>query len=95
MTRKRSTTFALYVLASPVYIVAGIYKALRALRSARYALSREITCRQCRASVALVRAWKCNCGFTYVGSLLQACPICGTRPVVVRCDSCGVTWKIR
>jgi hypothetical protein len=45
--------------------------------------------------VALVRAWKCNCGFTYVGSLLQACPICGTRPVVVRCDSCGVTWKIR
>lgn len=95
MTRSRSMTLALYLLASPVFLVAGLFKGLRALYACRYAWSRAMRCRQCGSAIALVRAWRCHCGFTYVGSVLQTCPICGSRPVLVRCDSCGVTWQIR
>jgi hypothetical protein len=83
------------VLAFPVVVALGLLKAIRALRSARYAWASSLTCRHCGSSIALVRAWRCSCGFTYVGSVLRQCPVCSARPVMARCDQCGMTRKIR
>lgn len=83
----------LSVLALPTTIVVGI---ARGLWKSRYALSRCVRCGFCGAEIELVRAWRCaTCGFTYNGSVLRACRICKSRPLVVRCLECGLTWRIR
>lgn len=90
--KARSFWLLIRILALPTTATVSIY---RAIRSARNALKSEIRCKGCGASVQLVRGWRCSCGFTYVGHLLMACTVCGTRPLLVRCQDCGVTWKIR
>ena len=99
MLTATSRTLALWTLALPMLVVVGIFKVLGFLfvgrRRYRYAWSNQMRCRHCRKLIALVRGWRCKCGFTYVGSVLQLCPVCGTRPRMVRCDNCGLTWTIR
>lgn len=93
--------FLLVLLAPVIAIVAlifalvGLIRLVRLLWSCRYAWATAITCRHCRQSIPLVRGWRCGCGFTFVGSVLRLCPVCGTRPVMVRCQTCGMTRKIR
>ena len=92
MPRSKGGWWLLKVLAAPTALTVG---GVKAVWSVRYALSSHLRCRWCGADIKLVRSWRCSsCGFTYVGSALRACRICGSRPLVVRCDECGLTWKI-
>ena len=92
-------TMLVRVMALPVVIVVAVVLAVarctRAVWSARYAWSSSMACRHCRSTIALVRSWRCGCGFTYVGSILRQCPVCFARPVMVRCEQCGMTWRVR
>ncbi len=98
MTQLTNRLF-LWTLALPMLIVMGIFKAFWFMfvgrRRYRYAWSSQMRCRYCRRVIELVRAWRCKCGFTYIGSVLRLCPVCRTRPRIVRCDGCGMTWTIR
>ncbi len=90
--RTSSLWLAMRILALPTTAAVSIY---RAIHSARNALKSEIRCRGCGSSVQLIRGWRCSCGFTYVGHLLMACTVCGSRPFLVRCEDCGLTAKVR
>jgi hypothetical protein len=92
MTRTGSLLVAMRLIALPTTIVLGVTKAVW---SARNALRSHFKCRHCQTPIALVRAWRCSCGFTYVGHLLRRCDLCGSRPLVVRCGKCALTWRIR
>jgi len=94
-TRADRVAVWIRIVALPVTIVAAVLRALARVWSCRYAWSNQMRCRYCHAVITLVRAWRCGCGFTYVGSVLRVCPICGMRPRVVRCEGCGLTWKVR
>lgn len=93
MQRNNGRWLLVKALAAPTALAVATVKAAW---SARHALSSHVRCRWCGADIKLVRAWRCSaCGFTYVGSALRACRVCGSRPLVVRCDQCGLTWKVR
>jgi hypothetical protein len=83
----------LFLLASPVLAVRAAVTGVRKTRFLAVASRTEICC-ECGSSVSLVGRWKCSCGFTYNGHLLQLCPVCGSLPCMVRCYACGVTTKL-
>jgi len=87
--------FIIFFIALPTYCVVYAFRLFLMCWRARYALSTQVRCFNCRASVSLVGGWRCHCGYTYMGSVLRLCPVCGTRPAFVRCRNCGVTRKIR
>lgn len=87
-----SAFLVMKILGLPTRFVLGLIKAAW---SVRYALRSEIVCQHCNSVMALVRAWRCSCGFTYVGSVLQKCGVCGGRPLMIRCEVCGLTRRIR
>src|SRR5947208_10388757 len=89
-----ATRIVLIALALPTYIAVYTFRAGRVLWRARYALSTSVTCLECRQPIALVGAWKCKCGYTWVGSTLRTCPSCYTRATFVRCTRCHVTRRI-
>ena len=82
-----------FALASPILVARGILTALRKSRFLAVASMISIAC-ECGSEVSLVGMWRCSCGFTYKGHLLQVCPICGSLPCVIRCYACGVTTKL-
>ena len=86
---------ALFVLAVPVYLVAGSFGLVRRLKFIRVMRSRTLSCPTCGGNMLLLGFWKCSCGFTYRGHVLRLCPVCGTLPQVVRCEHCGATERIR
>ena len=65
------------------------------IRTSRNALRVHLRCKHCSSTIQLVRAWRCSCGHTFVGSYLRACGICGGRPLIVRCHECGITQRVR
>ena len=85
----------LFSLALPTLIVVWLVRGARAAWACRHALSTHLKCRHCRERIELVRPWKCSCGYTFLGHLLRKCAVCGSRPQMIRCGQCGMTWKIR
>jgi hypothetical protein len=84
---------ALFALASPVLALRAIVTALCKGKFLVMASRTKFLC-DCGSDVSLVGLWRCGCGFTYKGHLLQVCPICGTLPRMVRCYACGVTQTL-
>src|SRR5437870_6376237 len=80
----------LYVLALPFEIADWCGRTYRYLH---IATREEIAC-ECGESISLVGRWRCGCGWTYMGHLLRVCPICSTRPRIVRCYECGLTTRL-
>ena len=80
---------ALLLVASPVYAVVAGARLLRQAKLVRIMVQRAMRCRTCDDEVSLIGFWRCGCGFTYRGHLLQLCPICGTLPQLIRCEHCG------
>lgn len=85
-------SLAIHLMALPAAVLFAI---ARNLWAARNALRTRMRCRHCGNEMALVRAWRCGCGHTFVGSVLRKCEVCGSRPLVIRCNDCGLTWRIR
>jgi len=83
----------LFILASPVLALRGLYRAARRFAFFNAARTASIPCR-CGRPVSLVGMWRCSCRFTYQGHLLRFCPICGQIPRMVRCYGCGLTTKL-
>jgi hypothetical protein len=94
MRRPSGISIVVYILAFPTVVIVATVRFARELWRSRYALSSSISCRSCGGTIQLVRGWRCSCGFTYVGSVLRQCPVCLTRPVMVRCEHCALTWRI-
>ena len=92
MTRFNRIRFIAKIVALPATIVFGVFNAVW---SSRNALRSHIRCRHCDAAIILIRAWRCSCGFTYLGSVLEKCRMCGRRPALVRCQECGLTWPVQ
>ena len=84
---------ALFLLASPVMLCLALRRGLRHLRFFAVASRIRIFC-ECGEEVVLVGLWKCSCGFTYRGHLVNLCPLCRSVPKVVRCYECGVTRRL-
>ena len=84
----------LLALASPVYCVRGIFRAIRKGKFWMASYTPRITCRNCGEDIWLVGLWRCGCGYTYKGHLLRVCPVCKGLPRIVRCFSCGITAKL-
>jgi hypothetical protein len=91
----RKVYVVIWLMGLPVAILIGFGRAVRTVWSWRYAWASRMQCRHCHTEIALVRGWQCGCGFTYVGSVLRLCPVCFRRPLMVRCEQCGMTWRIR
>jgi hypothetical protein len=87
-------TALLWLLASPVFLVIGLRRALKRCRFWAMAYRPSILCRSCSAAISLLGMWECHCGYTYRGHLLRACPVCHSVPSMVRCYSCGTTEKL-
>lgn len=80
-------------LASPILAMKGLWTAARKGRFLAVASMISMAC-ECGSEISLVGMWRCTCGFTYKGHLLQICPVCGALPCVIRCYVCGVTTKL-
>jgi hypothetical protein len=95
MRRVSRTAIIGRALAFPTVVIVAMVRLTRELWRSRYALRSSMICRNCHGEIQLVRGWRCSCGFTYVGSVLRQCPACFARPVMVRCEHCALTWRIR
>lgn len=87
---------ALYVAASPVYLLRLIAVAHKH-RRARVALERGfVACRWCDDPVPLARMNTCpSCGFTSPSSLIAPCENCGCGPFpFIECPHCGGSIKV-
>ena len=85
---------ALYVLASPVFMVVGTLRFVSRLDFLSWAAGTSIPCLSCGAEISLVGFWRCKCGFTAKGHLLRYCPNCGSFPAMVRCHLCQATRMV-
>lgn len=94
MTKNWSVGIALFLLACPVYALVWLVRLARGLAFVRLAGRRGLTCRTCGETILLVGFWRCACGFTYRGQLLQLCPVCGTLPELIHCEHCGATERV-
>ena len=79
----------LWILASPLIILRALRRGTRHLRYVRVASTPSISCEWCAETISLMEAWRCPCGFTYYGHVLQVCPVCGGSAAYVRCHACG------
>jgi hypothetical protein len=85
------TKIVLYLLASPLFLLAALDRAIHRVRFYRMAYRPGIACRTCGQHISLVGLWQCGCGYTYEGHLLRPCPICASLPRMARCYNCGAT----
>ena len=81
----------LFILASPIIFIGGLYRFARYVRFWRVAYSADIMCVNCRKKIMLIGAWKCSCSYVYVGHCMRICPVCTSFPRIVRCFACGVS----
>jgi hypothetical protein len=85
---------ALWVLASPILFVRWLFRLFKRWQFWRMSYTARIACRNCHAVISLVGLWRCSCGYTYRGHVLEVCPVCGALPQMARCFACGVTQKL-
>ncbi len=84
----------LYVLASPVYLVVFIRKALKFSQGAALMRKGYIDCPHCSEMNALDLLATCpKCRTTEYGNRLR-CTACGEQSRSFDCDYCGVTIKV-
>lgn len=84
----------LYVLASPVYLVISIRKAMKFYDGAKRLRAGYIDCPHCGATCALDILATCSkCRTTEYGNRLR-CTACGETSRAFDCDYCGVTVKV-
>jgi len=84
----------LYVLASPVYLVVFIRKALKFSKGAALMRKGYIDCPHCGVTNALDLLATCpKCRTTEYGNRLR-CTACGEQSRGFDCDACGVTIKV-
>jgi primosomal protein N' len=84
----------LYVLASPVYLVVFIRKAMKFSRGAALMRKGYIDCPYCGVTNALDILATCpKCRTTEYGNRLR-CTACGDQSRAFDCDSCGVTIRV-
>ena len=86
----------LYVLASPIYLIVFIRKAVKLYRGATLMRSGSITCPHCGTVNALDILATCpKCHTTEYGNRLRCTGAgCGEQTRSFDCDSCGVTIKV-
>lgn len=87
----QSLDVILFLLATPALAVRTLVRAVRRVEFWRAIYRTSSLCGSCGATISLVGLWRCQCGFTYEGHLLQVCPVCGALPKMMRCYQCGVT----
>ena len=90
----KTLDLALFFLASPVLLVRALVRGTRRVRFWHTSSITSRVCRSCGAGVSLVGLWRCQCGFTYEGHVLQLCPVCGSTPRMLCCFECGVTESL-
>lgn len=84
----------LYVLASPVYLVMFIRKAMKLYTGAKLMRTGYIECPHCGETNALDLLATCpKCRTTEYGNRLR-CTACGEQSRSFDCDYCGVTIKV-
>lgn len=84
----------LYVLASPVYLVVFIRKAMTFYEGAKLMRTGYIDCPHCGYTIALDLLATCpKCRTTEYGNRLR-CTACGETSRGFDCDACGVTIKV-
>jgi predicted RNA-binding Zn-ribbon protein involved in translation (DUF1610 family) len=84
----------LAVLASPVYLVVFIRKAMKFSHGATLMRKGYIDCPHCGETNALDLLATCpKCRMTEYGNRLR-CTACGEQSRSFDCDSCGVTIKV-
>jgi predicted nucleic-acid-binding Zn-ribbon protein len=84
----------LYVLASPVYLVVFIRKAMKFSKGAALMRNGYIDCPHCGVTNALDLLATCpKCRTTEYGNRL-CCTACGEQSRGFDCDACGVTIKV-
>jgi predicted RNA-binding Zn-ribbon protein involved in translation (DUF1610 family) len=84
----------LYILASPVYLVVLIRRAIKFYRTAALMRSGSITCPHCGTTNPLDILATCpKCHTTEYGNRLR-CTGCGEQTRSFDCDACGVTIKV-
>lgn len=83
----------LYVLASPIYLIVFLCKAVKFSEGAALMRKGYIDCPHCARTNALDLLAKCKCGTTEYGNRLR-CTACGEQSRSFDCDFCGVTIKV-
>lgn len=84
----------LYLVASPVYAVVLVRKAMTFLHGAALMRKGYIDCPHCGETNALDLLATCpKCRTTEYGNRLR-CTACGEQSRAFDCDSCGVTMKV-
>lgn len=83
----------LYLLASPVYLVVFVRKAMKFSQGATLMRKGYIDCPHCKQTNVLDLLATCpKCRTTEYGNRLH-CTACGEQSRSFDCDSCGVTIK--
>lgn len=84
----------LYVLASPVYAIVFVRKAVKLVSGALLMRKGRIDCPHCGATNVLDLLATCpKCRTSEYGNRLH-CTVCGERSRTFDCDACGVTIKV-
>ena len=81
----------LFGLAVPVMVLMAGVRLIRRMGFFQTAIRTAIECLTCGGEISLVGFWRCKCGFTFQGHVMQPCPICATAPNMIRCYRCGAT----
>jgi len=91
LRQRWSCTILLYVLASPVFLIRGVFTLMRFIRLWRIGREGYVDCPHCRTENAIVMISRCpRCKTIEYGSRLR-CSRCGFLALSFPCDQCGVT----
>jgi len=84
----------LYVLAAPVYVVRGVFRAVRAALAFRHLRGGTVDCPHCGVANPLDILATCRrCHATEFGSRLY-CSNCRDRTSAFPCDACGAFIRV-